>query len=213
MPIYNGIEFLDESISSIKNQIYTEWELLIGINGHSENSEVFKIANRYSSENIHVLEFPELKGKSITLNRLLVYTKFDIICLLDVDDIWLPEKLAEQVQYIDKYDVVGTHCQYFGESDCIPQLYLGDIIESNFSDINTIINSSSMINRKGRDISWDPSWDGVEDYELWIRLIRGGWTFFNIDDMLVKHRIHRDSFFNTKNSGLSESLKKLKFNI
>jgi len=34
MPIYNGIEFIEESVKSIIKQTYTEWELIIGINGH-----------------------------------------------------------------------------------------------------------------------------------------------------------------------------------
>jgi len=38
MPIYNGIEFINESVPSILQQTYGEWELLIGINGHPENS-------------------------------------------------------------------------------------------------------------------------------------------------------------------------------
>ena len=42
MPLYNGIEFINESIASVKNQTYKEWELIIGINGYEENSETFK---------------------------------------------------------------------------------------------------------------------------------------------------------------------------
>lgn len=213
MPIYNGIEFIEESIASIKTQTFIDWELLIGINGHPENSEVFKIADSYSSDKIHIREFQGLKGKSVTLNKLQTFAKYDTICLLDVDDIWLPEKLDIQIQYVAQYDVVGTHCQYFGESEDIPRLYLGEITVSNFSEINSIINSSSMINRRGREISWDSSWDGVEDYDLWIRLVKDGWTFFNIDKSLVKHRIHSNSFFNTKNSALSETLRKNRFSL
>ena len=41
LPIYNGIEFIDESVQSVINQTYTEWELLIGINGHFKNSELY----------------------------------------------------------------------------------------------------------------------------------------------------------------------------
>jgi teichuronic acid biosynthesis glycosyltransferase TuaG len=207
MPIYNGIEYISESINSILAQTFTEWELLIGVNGHPENSTVYKRAMEYSSDKITVWDFPDLKGKSVTLNKLITYSKFDTICLLDVDDLWKPEKLFTQVPYIGMYDVIGTNCQYFGESDAFPKLYMGEINEGHMSEVNTVINSSSMINRRKRNILWDPSWDGVEDYELWIRLIRSGWSFFNIDALLVGHRIHRDSFYNTKNRALSENLK------
>lgn len=211
MPIYNGIEYIKESVSSVLNQTFHEWELIIGINGHLENSDVYKKASQFSSSKISVMDFPELKGKSVTLNKMLEFVKYDSICLLDVDDTWSPEKLSKQVSYIDKYDVIGTNCQYFGESSAIPRLYMGEISEKNFYDINTIINSSCMINRKGRKIYWDPAWDGVEDYDLWIRLVKEKWTFYNVDSMLVMHRIHKDSFFNTKNRELSNSLKAVRF--
>ena len=64
MPIYNGIEFINDSVESIINQTYTEWELIIGINGHSESSLVFKTAKIYEREynNIRVYDFHNLKG-------------------------------------------------------------------------------------------------------------------------------------------------------
>lgn len=206
MPIYNGIEYIEESVSSVLNQTFPEWELIIGINGHPGNSEVYKRALQFSSDKISVMDFPELKGKSITLNKMMEFVKYKSICLLDVDDIWAPEKLMTQIPYIDKYDVIGTNCQYFGESNVIPWLFMGEIVESHFSEVNTIINSSCMINTRGRKISWDPVWDGVEDFDLWIRLIKDNWTFFNVNNILVKHRIHKDSFFNTRNRELSNTL-------
>ena len=51
MPIYNGIEFIEESISTIKYQTYKNWELIIGINGYDANSAVYEIAKKYESIN------------------------------------------------------------------------------------------------------------------------------------------------------------------
>jgi glycosyltransferase involved in cell wall biosynthesis len=213
MPIYNGIEYLPESLNTVMQQDMDAWELLIGINGYEKNSEVYKTAINYSSEKVRVYDFSELKGKSVTLNALLKKAKHDIICLLDVDDLWLSNKLSAQINYKDKYDVIGTHCQYFEGSDARPWLHVGELLEEHFRDINSIINSSSMIVRRGRDIYWDASWDGVEDYDLWIRLVKQGFTFFNIDSGLVRHRIHKNSFYNTKNNAMSDELKKQRFNI
>lgn len=50
MPIYNGIEFIEESVLSILNQTYDQWELLIGVNGYPENSDVYKIAKEYEKK-------------------------------------------------------------------------------------------------------------------------------------------------------------------
>ena len=49
IPIYNGIEFIEESVSSVLNQTYDQWELLIGINGHPHDSDIYKIANIFKS--------------------------------------------------------------------------------------------------------------------------------------------------------------------
>ena len=40
IPLYNGIEFLEESINSVIKQTYKNWETIIGINGYNENSDI-----------------------------------------------------------------------------------------------------------------------------------------------------------------------------
>lgn len=52
MPIYNGVEFIDESVGSIISQTYTDWELLIGINGHPANSDVYQIAKNMKQKTL-----------------------------------------------------------------------------------------------------------------------------------------------------------------
>ena len=50
IPIYNGIEFVEESVSSVIQQTFKEWELIIGINGHPKNSDIlFQLASIYRS--------------------------------------------------------------------------------------------------------------------------------------------------------------------
>ena len=57
MPIYNGIEFINESVLSVIAQTYEKWELLIGINGHAQNSEVYKIAQKYETKSDKIKMF------------------------------------------------------------------------------------------------------------------------------------------------------------
>ena len=71
MPIYNGIEFINESVKSVLNQTYKDWELIIGINGHPENSDVFKIAKQFETcDKIKVYDLIGVKGKSNALNKI-----------------------------------------------------------------------------------------------------------------------------------------------
>lgn len=206
MPIYNGIEFINDSVMSIIQQKYANWELLIGINGHPPNSEVFKIAQKYTAlhTNIRVYDFADIKGKSTTLNELIKYCKYDWISLLDVDDKWLPDKLEKQVPYMENYDVIGTNCRYFGERDNEPDVPLGDISNFDFRRTNPVINSSCLI--KKSLCFWNPN-TNAEDYELWLRLWKNKCKFYNVPEIQVLHRIHQSSAFNANDKNNRDAVK------
>jgi glycosyltransferase involved in cell wall biosynthesis len=197
IPIYNGIEFIEESVSSVLNQTYDQWELLIGINGHPQDSEVYKIAKKYENKcnKIRVFDFYTIRGKSNTLNEMIKFCNYNYVAILDVDDIWHPQKLDIQSQLLNKFDVIGSNCIWFGNRPgVVPQIPTGDISNTDFSIVNPIINSSSIIRK---ELSyWNEN--GIEDYDLWLRLRKQNKKFFNFKEILVKHRIHNASAFNSK---------------
>lgn len=198
MPIYNGIEFINESVSSIIVQSYDKWELIIGINGHPENSEIFKQSKKYEDidKRIKVFDLFEIKGKSKALNKMLDFCKYNFIALLDVDDIWHFKKLEIQKEFLNNYDVVGSNCVWFGDiKDVVPKIPIYDISNFNFANVNPIINSSSII--KKELCYWNSIWDGVEDYDMWLRLRKQNKKFYNCPEIIVKHRIHKQSAFNS----------------
>ncbi len=216
MPIYNGIEFIDESVPSIIAQTYDKWELLIVINGHPENSEVYKIAKKYQEINnkIRVFDFYNVKGKSNTLNQAIKYCNYDYIALLDVDDIWHEKKLEIQSKKLCDYDVIGSRCVWIGDRPgIVPKIPTGDISNYNFSSVNPMINSSSII--KKSLCYWESEHDGIEDYDLWLRLRKLNKQFYNYSEILVKHRIHSESAFNAKgnHNNVPDLLKKHGFTI
>jgi len=198
IPVYNGIEYIDESVTSVISQTYDKWELIIGVNGHVENSHVFQKAKQYESDKIKVLDLYTINGKSASLNQMVKHCSYDYVAILDVDDIWHPEKLCVQTQYLQSYDIIGSNCVYFGDiNGVVPPIPQLDISAFDFKQVNPIINSSSIIRK---DLCW---WDedihsGVEDYDLWIRLRLLRCKFYNCPEILVKHRIHQTSAFNSK---------------
>lgn len=197
IPIYNGIEFIEESVSSVLRQTYDKWELIIGVNGHTQDSAVYKIAKEYEkrSNKIRVLDLFQIRGKSNALNEMVKQCSYDYIALLDVDDIWHDQKLEVQSAGLNKYDVIGSNCVWFGErNNVVPRIPVGDISNLDFSAVNPIINSSSVIRR---DLChWNEN--GIEDYDMWLRLRAQRKRFFNCAQVLVKHRIHASSAFNAK---------------
>jgi teichuronic acid biosynthesis glycosyltransferase TuaG len=195
MPIYNGIEFIGESIPTILYQSFQDWELIIGVNGHEKDSPVYKEALTWASDRIRVYDLYNIKGKSDALNEMIHVCTYDWIALLDVDDKWLPRKLERQMMF-KNYDVIGTQCKYFGDLNTSPSIPYGDLKDYNFLLSNPIINSSCLIRKEL--CLWKDRFVGLEDYDLWLKLWRQGKTFYNISDIHVLHRIHTQSAFNAK---------------
>lgn len=205
MPLHNGSEFLRKSTKSVLNQTVPDWELLIGLNGVSpqETEEVVAKIDKLHEPRIRVMSFTE-RSKSKTLNALTNQAKYDIICLLDVDDGWAPQKLEKQLPFIERYDVVGTDCNYFGKKRGSPGIFLGELSLPMFSFQNPVINSSVML--KKADAYWDEEWEGLDDYNLWVELLAKGKTFYNVPEILTRHRIHKRSYFNNNNEEMHQKL-------
>jgi glycosyltransferase involved in cell wall biosynthesis len=208
LPIHNGIEFLEESVASVFNQTFANWELLIGVNGHPENSQAYQTAKTYECDRIKVFDFWFLKGKSTTLNEMVKRSQYSYVALIDVDDIWHKQKLEIQTTYMYYYDVIGSRCVYFGNVEGVyPTVPIRDISSLDFLKGNPIINSSALIRKTLAH--WEEN--GIEDYDLWLKLRKRNKKFYNCEEVLVKHRIHKKSAFNAggkNNKQVSSLLKK-----
>jgi glycosyltransferase involved in cell wall biosynthesis len=176
-------------------------------------NNILKIITPFAKEyDIMLLDFGEPGNKSSTLNKTVSYLSEEIkyVALLDVDDVWYPNKLEIQIPLLQKgYDIVGTKCQYFGKNTVIPEIPNGDFSNCNFKLLNPIINSSVIIHTPLA--YWNENTtNGLEDYELWLNLHkRSGIKFYNCIEVLIKHRIHNTSAFNNNNTKyLSELLAK-----
>lgn len=204
---YNGERYIEQSIISILNQTFTEFELLVGFNGTTDNSK--KLVASFQDSRIRVFDYGEDKGKAVTLNKLLKQVRYDWIAIQDDDDIWVENKLERQIPYIKTNDVVGTLASYIDEHNNVfynlPLVEFDQDIKSNFKKgTNQIVNSSSLF--KTADAlaigGWDPAMYH-EDFDMWLRLYNAGKIFYNVQELLVYHRIHPDSNFNAKPATVS----------
>ena len=200
----NTTSFLDEAIDSVMKQTYKKWKLLIGVNNYKADPTLpQKIKETLPSDDrIQLYLLDECYSKSDALNELINHCSSEIVCLLDSDDMWSPSKLEKQIPLIQKYDIIGTNCSYFGPQAASfaggPYLPLGEIPPQLILANNPIINSSAMFSKK--DAKWDPEYEGIEDYDMWLRLNREGLTFYNIPEIHCLHRIHFSSSFNHSNT-------------
>jgi alpha-1,3-rhamnosyltransferase len=199
IPLYNGIEFLEECIFTVANQTYKEFECIVGINGHDQFSDTEITAREICYKyNKIIVKWYSTKGKENTLNEMVKDSKYNYIAVLDCDDKWELTKLAKQVPYLGLYDIIGTNCRYFGELHNSPEIPFGDYTTThNFLRSNPVINSSVIIRKT--DANWEDNFYGLDDYNMWLtlRYIKSR-IFYNIPETLTYHRIHNNSSFNSK---------------
>jgi glycosyltransferase involved in cell wall biosynthesis len=101
IPSYNSGDYLDDSIGSIINQTYTNWELIITDDASTDNS--VEVAKGYANkdERIKVYENEKNRGISGNMNEGLKYCKGEYIAILDADDWSYPYRLKEQVEVME----------------------------------------------------------------------------------------------------------------
>ena len=120
MGIYNCEKTLDESIESIINQTYRNWELIMCDDASSDNT--LSIARRYESlypKKIKVIENKRNLSLAPTLNRCLEFATGKYIARQDADDISLNNRLEIQLNFLEDnkgYDLVGSQMISFNEN-------------------------------------------------------------------------------------------------
>ena len=219
IPLYNGIEFLEDAVLSVKRQTFTRWVGIIGVNGHGadDNKIVVKvktILNKLGLNQIFsVVNMAEANGAVQAINDMVGITKTEYVAHLDADDAWLSKKLEYQMKVVEKYPqtgIVGTWCKYFGDRNSSPNLPGKWLYRNDFSKINPLIHSSVLIRRELAVYSEESF--GVYDYDCWVRNMLDNIPIYNIDIVLTLHRIHSKSFFNTSGNQFPELLRQ-KYNL
>ena len=108
MPSYNTASFIAESIQSVLDQSYKDWELIIVDDCSPDDTD--EVVKPYlSDERIKYLKNEKNSGAAVSRNRALRAAKGKWIAFLDSDDLWMPDKLKKQVSFMEKN---GYHFSY-----------------------------------------------------------------------------------------------------
>lgn len=211
MSVYNTQEeYLREAIESILNQTYTDFEFIIINDGSSNNAK--EVIMSYNDSRIKYFE-QENKGLIYTLNQGLKFCNGEYIARMDSDDISLPNRFEKQVEILDsnsEIGVVGALIQIFPNKEKIapyveyPKFL--DLIKTNQLAHPVVMIRKSILekfNLKYENFLY------AEDYELWSRFIKYS-KIYNIQEVLLKYRIHPSSVSSKFNKQQIETDKKIK---
>lgn len=112
MPSYKCGKFIKESISSVQNQTYPNWELIIA-DDCSNDGTVDVVQNMIASDNrIKLFVNSSNSGAAVSRNKALREAKGRWIAFLDSDDLWEPEKLERQIKFMEEYGYAFSYHEY-----------------------------------------------------------------------------------------------------
>jgi teichuronic acid biosynthesis glycosyltransferase TuaG len=111
-PSYNSEKFISETIKSVQNQTYAHWELLI-VDDFSTDKTVQIIQNFMEEDaRIHLIKLRKNSGTGIARNTALQVASGNYIAFVDADDVWKPQKLATQIQFMQTHNLPFTFSFY-----------------------------------------------------------------------------------------------------
>ena len=214
MSVFNGERYLHEAIESILSQTYKDFEFLIINDGSTDASRDLILS--YADGRIRLVNNEQNIGMARNLNRGLELAKGQFVARQDADDISKPERLARQVDFLEKNTEVALLGTWYEKIDAQGNLIGKRSLPCDNTEICwsllfycPFVHSAVMFRRKtllerigfyNEDLEYSP------DYELWYRIAQC-FRVANLDEYLVKFRTNPWSMTATYGDRTQEGLR------
>lgn len=201
-PCYNAEDFIEETIQSIQNQLFTDWEWFI-IDDFSEDASVSIIAVYAQNDaRIKLLPLKKNMGAAVARNMGIALAKGKYMTFIDADDVWLPQFLAENVARIANSE--GFLCASYEMYDVTLNRKLGELIVPEYATYSAILKTNTIscltafidISRLGKEFM--PEIKYRQDMGLWLKYLKKINRVEGIPQILAIYRIRKQSLSNNK---------------
>lgn len=205
LPVHKDTGYLAESIQSILDQDYSDFELVIIAN--NSDAETIKVIKNFSDDRIRVHEI-QIGQTSHAANFGIEISAGCYVARMDADDVSFANRLSSQMRYIEKnpfVDVLGSEYQYIDIFGCYiskPKIkfHTNAEIRNNLFYQSCIPNPTTLI-RKDALIKCGGFAYGsyAEDWDLWLRMRRHGFHMEILRETLLSYRLHNEQSTSLKN--------------
>lgn len=198
MPVHNGAAYLHEAITSILNQSYPHFRLLIVDDASTDQSA--EIVREFQDARIELCSLPTNHGQTVAMNIGLRQISTPLVARIDADDIALPHRLEKQVTFMHQYPAIallGTWTlvmdEYGGYIGSLhPPTDHQGIIQA-YARQNPFVHSSVMFRHAVvQTFGGYPTSYFAQDFALWIRISRQFQVAILPEELLWLRR-HRQS--------------------
>lgn len=202
-PTYNCGNFIEETIQSVLNQTYTNWEMIIVDDCSSDNTK--EIVEKYVEFDSRIKYFllENNSGAAISRTKAMGLANGNYIAFLDSDDLWLPNKLESQLKFMkdNNYAFTCTNYEQIDETG----IALNRVIKTKSkTDYNGVLltcpvgNSTVMysVDKLGKFIV--PNIRKRNDDALWLQILKKEKYIYGMNEVLMKYRIRSNSISSNK---------------
>ena len=207
MPAYNCADYISESIKSVQNQSYRNWELIVA-DDNSTDGTVDAVRSMAADDNRILLETDINLGPAAARNRAINAAQGDYIAFLDSDDIWYPDKLSRQISFMEQmgYDFTYTAYEKINERG----EHMGVVISApksvNYSSMlyqgDPIGNLTVVYNAEKLGKFYVPDIKKRNDFALWLKIMHDCDRAYGLDEVLASYRVRAGSVSSTRKSKL-----------
>ncbi|WP_340064189.1 glycosyltransferase family 2 protein [Ascidiimonas aurantiaca] len=203
MPAYNAGKFIKDSITSVRNQTYTNWELIITDDASTDTTANLVKDFCIKDPRIQLLQLPGNFGAGMARNKAIEHAQGDFIAFLDADDLWVPEKLEKQLLFMQKKNIQVSFTSYnlisekgeplFKTVEALPAIDIKKIKKANY-----IGNLTGMYSVLALGKIYMPVIRKRQDWALWLYCIQKAGKAYGLQEVLASYRIRRESVSSNK---------------
>ena len=205
MPVYNGERFIGESIQSVVQQSFQDWELIVVDDASLDGSVDLVCARCAEDARIRLIQLEQNSGAAIARNAALESARGRFVAFLDGDDLWLPYKLERQLTFMKKVDAVFSYSaydridesgQHLGSVGVPERLRYEDLLKTCYVGCLTAIYDTEFYGKRMM-----PMIRQGQDFALWLELLRHGGEARGINEVLALYRVRSKSLSASKLKG------------
>jgi glycosyltransferase involved in cell wall biosynthesis len=197
IPAYNVAEFIGEALDSVLAQTYTDFEVIVINDGSPDTPKLERALAPYLSRIVYIKQ--ENRGVSAARNAGITAARGPLIAFLDGDDVWLPNYLEVQVKRIQAdptIDVLYPNVLMFGEASEAGEEFMtlcpsnGEVTFERLLRQECNVSNCSIARKEAlvRAGMFDETLRSVEDFDLWLRVVKGGGRIAYHRDVLARYR-------------------------
>ncbi len=198
MPYYNAAAFLNEAVSSILNQTFSDFELII-LDDASTDESVDIIQQHLDDPRVRYYRNEKNQGIVHNLNKGLSLARADIIARMDGDDVAELNRFELQYNFLQHHPdiaAVGSYVRIIDENGVVidQRTKLTDVeaIRQTVLVYSPLVHPAAMYRRDiiAKVGGYRQQYLYNEDIDLWYRLIGNGYAISNVPEYLLRYRYH-----------------------